>query len=439
MTWTTRLALSFLVVICSQSLFALCQSPWQSASMAESFMTYFSEALGQSGAFTKEQIDDIDTIASSIKLGVDKMERSGKTSGSKLQAMNIAFASAVAEIATTEGGEQTAEVKTKAVADALAFAFFQTKGAVNINFINEIKNLISMFAQTNTISSSLDSAGASAAQTVRINGYGQIEAEAAAAAAAGSGVARRGGYGQDETGARNSAAIATAAAAAGAGGAGRIGYGQRGAGTGDSPAATVATVAGVGGAGRGGYDQGRSGATVAAATAGRGGYYQGGAGLGDAAAATGAGRAERGGYGEGGAAAGNAATAAAGEQGGYGGQGLSGSYGGQQGAAALASAAATRLSSPNAASRISNSVSYLLSNGGPSSSIALSNTINNAVSQISASNPGLSTCDILVQALLELISALIYILRSATIGQVNSSLAGQSASMVGQSVYRAFF
>nr|QJI08124.1 major ampullate spidroin 1 [Araneus ventricosus] len=289
MTWTARLALSLLAVICSQSLFALGQSPWQNARMAENFMSSFSTALGQSQAFSSDQMDDIMSICDSIQSGVDRMDRSGKTSANKLQAMNMAFASAVAEIAIAEGGGQSAQVKTNAVADALASAFLQTTGVVNTQFVNEIRTLISMFAQANAVSSSSSS--------------------------------------------------------------------------------------------------------VSASTGGQGG------------------------------------------QGGYGG----GAYGGQGAAssAAAASAAASRLSSPSAALRVSSAVSSLVSSGGPSSPAALSSTISNVVSQISASNPGLSGCDVLVQALLEIVSALVHILGSANIGQVNSSAAGQSASLVGQSVYQA--
>ncbi|KAF8777925.1 hypothetical protein HNY73_014705 [Argiope bruennichi] len=303
MIWTTRLALSVLVVICSQSIFALGQSPWQSASMAESFMTYFSAALGQSGAFTNEQMDDIDTIATSIKMGVDKMERSGKTSQNKLQAMNMAFASAVAEIAIAEGGGQSAQVKTNAIADALASAFLQTTGVVNSQFINEIRGLISMFAQANSISSTSASASASAA--VGTGGAGQ-------------------GYGIG-LGGQGGAAQGGAAAAAAGGQGGQGGLGSQG-------------------AGQGGYGAGQGGAGAAAAAAAAGGA--GGAGRGGLGAGQGygSGLGGQGGAGQGGAAAAAAAAGGQGGQGGYGGLGSQGAgqggYGAGQGGAGAAAAAA---------------------------------------------------------------------------------------------------
>ncbi|KAF8777937.1 Spidroin-1-like protein [Argiope bruennichi] len=115
-----------------------------------------------------------------------------------------------------------------------------------------------------------------------------------------------------------------------------------------------------------------------------------------------------------------------------------GGAGGAGAASAAASAAASRLSSPSAASRVSSAVTSLISGGGPTNPAALSNTFSNVVYQISVSSPGLSGCDVLIQALLELVSALVHILGSANIGQVNSSAAGESASLVGQSVYHAF-
>ncbi|GFS66575.1 major ampullate spidroin 2B variant 1, partial [Trichonephila inaurata madagascariensis] len=78
-----------------------------------------------------------------------------------------------------------------------------------------------------------------------------------------------------------------------------------------------------------------------------------------------------------------------------------------------ASAAASRLSAPDSASRVSSAVSNLISSG-PTNPVALSNIIGNAISQISAINPDLSDCDVLVQAVLEAFSALLNIFISST-------------------------
>ncbi|GBM54692.1 hypothetical protein AVEN_121568-1, partial [Araneus ventricosus] len=285
MTWTVRLALSLLAVICSQSLFALGQSPWQNARMAESFMNSFSSDLGQSGAFSSDQMDDIMSICDSIQSGIARMDRSGKISANKLQAMNMAFASAVAEIAMAEGGGQSAQVKTNAVADSLASAFLQTTGVVNTQFINEIRTLISMFAQANDVSTSSAPVSALAGGQGGQGGYGGLGSQGAG----------QGGYGSG---------LGGAGAAAAAGGAGQGGLGAGGAGQGYG-----AGLGGQGGAGQGGA------AAAAAAAGGQGG--QGGyGGLGSQGA-------EQGGYGGGqGGAGASAAAAAAGGAGGAGQGGL---------------------------------------------------------------------------------------------------------------------
>nr|QJI08125.1 major ampullate spidroin 1 [Araneus ventricosus] len=395
MTWTARLALSLLAVICSQSLFALGQSPWQNARMAENFMSSFSTALGQSQAFSSDQMDDIMSICDSIQSGVDRMDRSGKTSANKLQAMNMAFASAVAEIAIAEGGGQSAQVKTNAVADALASAFLQTTGVVNTQFVNEIRTLISMFAQANAVSSSSSSVSASTGGA--------------------------GGYGPQAQGAASAAVSASAQGGYGPGPQGPTGRGPQGPGPQTQGTASVSvSAAAPGGYGQGpqSYGPGPQGPSGPGQQGPYGPGQQGPSGPGPQ------------GPGQSSYQYSISINSQSGSQGPTGGQGAASS-------AAAASAAASRLSSPSAASRVSSAVSSLVSSGGPSSPAALSSTISNVVSQISASNPGLSGCDVLVQALLEIVSALVHILGSANIGQVNSSAAGQSASLVGQSVYQA--
>ncbi|PRD18716.1 UNVERIFIED_CONTAM: major ampullate spidroin protein MaSp-b [Trichonephila clavipes] len=405
MTWTARLALSILAVLCTQGLFAQGQNtPWSSTELADAFINAFLNEAGRTGAFTADQLDDMSTIGDTLKTAMDKMARSNKSSQSKLQALNMAFASSMAEIAAVEQGGLSVAEKTNAIADSLNSAFYQTTGAVNVQFVNEIRSLISMFAQ------------ASANEVSYGGGYGggQGGQSAGAAAAAASAGAGQGGYG----GLGGQGAGASAAAAA-AGGAGEGGLGDQGAGRGAGAAAAAAGgvrqggYGGLGGQGAGRGGQGAGAAAAAAGGAGQGGYGGlGGQGVG------------RGGLG--GQGAGAAAAVGAG-QGGYGGVGSG---------ASAASAAASRLSSPQASSRVSSAVSNLVASG-PTNSAALSSTISNVVSQIGASNPGLSGCDVLIQALLEVVSALIQILGSSSIGQVNYGSAGQATQIVGQSVYQA--
>ncbi|GFQ96755.1 major ampullate spidroin 1B variant 5 [Trichonephila clavata] len=100
------------------------------------------------------------------------------------------------------------------------------------------------------------------------------------------------------------------------------------------------------------------------------------------------------------------------------------------------SAAASRLSSPAAGSRVSSTISLLLSNGITNTN-ALSSAIGNIMYQVGNSNPGLSSCDVTVEALLEILSALLSILGSASIGEINYNSLGQSAEIVSQSMLQA--
>ncbi|GBM28637.1 Spidroin-1 [Araneus ventricosus] len=116
-------------------------------------------------------------------------------------------------------------------------------------------------------------------------------------------------------------------------------------------------------------------------------------------------------------------------------QGPSSGYGrGQQyGQSVVISSASSRLSSPSATSRISSAVSSLMTSG-PRNPVGLSIALGNILSQIQSSNPGLSGCESLVQALLEIASALIQILSVSSVGQVDFRAIGQSASIVGQAL-----
>ncbi|XP_053203262.1 spidroin-2-like [Panonychus citri] len=100
-------------------------------------------------------------------------------------------------------------------------------------------------------------------------------------------------------------------------------------------------------------------------------------------------------------------------------------YGSGGGAAASADSAAagavSRLSSSSDASRVFSALSSILSSAG----INL-DSLSNASRSVAESNPGLSEDDVLVQTLLEVVSALVHALSNSNIGYVD--VAGQSAS-----------
>ncbi|GFU45578.1 major ampullate spidroin 2B variant 1 [Nephila pilipes] len=594
MNWLNRLAFTILGVLCTQAILAVGQarSPWENTATADAFIQSFLGAVSVSQAFTPDQLDDMSTIGDTLMTAMDKMATSNKSSKSKLQALNMAFASSMAEIAVVEQGGRSMADKTNAIADALNSAFIQTTGTINRQFVEEIKSLISMFAKVSTNDVAYATVGGGNAATVGggttaagISGIGGYGGQRGLGSPGPSGQLAQapGGYGQGSGAAAAAGGLGgygvggqgSGQRPSGAGGQGAQGPGGYGAGSGSTIAITAGGLggsggqggqrpSGAGGQGAQGYGTG-SGATIAITAGGLGGYggQRGQGGQGPSGQLAGA----PGGYGQGSAAA----TAAGGLRGfgqglqvpsgpssqrpsGIGPQGSVGSvsalastvgglgvYGpvsqgpsgpnaqrpsgpgdfasysisfgapgnrpnaqgpsaptsqgpsgpGFQGSGVAisagavpsglagyrpisqgtsgpssqvpsgsgsftsyslsfgvpgsqilsgpgrqASAAASRLSAPEAGTRVSSAVSNLISSG-PTNPVALSSTIGNAVSQISASNPGLSDCDVLVQALLEVLSALFHILNSSSIGEINYGSAGQSAQIVGQSVNQA--
>ncbi|XP_071042654.1 spidroin-2 isoform X4 [Parasteatoda tepidariorum] len=480
MFWFSRLSLAFLLAVCLHSKFAVGNhnTPWTSNERADAFVKSFMTYAGSCGAFSQDQMEDMSSIGETMMGAMGGMK--GNITPHKMQALNTAFASAVAEIAVSDASGQNVRATTDAIASALDAAFYETTGSRNPAFVNEIRTMISMFAQASGNDSATSTAAAAAAGgSGGPGGYGPggygpggygpggsgDAASAAAAAAGGSGGS--GGYGPGGYGPGGSGDAAAAAAAAGgsggSGGNGSGGYGPGGYGPGGSGDAAAAAAAaggsgGLGGYGPGGYGPGGSGdaaAAVAAAAGGSGGsrgygpggYGPGGSGAAAAAAAAAGGSGGPGGYGPGGYGPGGygpggsgdaaaAAAAAAGGSGGSGGYGPGG-YGPGESGAAAASAAASAISSPASTSRISFVASKLVS-GGTANASNLSNTIGTVMSQVRAGNPGASECEVTIQALVELIAALIHILGSASIGNVNYGSAAQSAAVVSESFQSAF-
>ncbi|KFM61802.1 hypothetical protein X975_05132, partial [Stegodyphus mimosarum] len=188
MGWITRLAFVFFFT-CMQIYSASGASAdvWGNPATAEGLLQAFTQQLQASGAFSYDQMDDISSISDTIMDAIERSARSNKSSKSKLQALNMAFASSVAEIAASGQGGQPLSVKTGAIIDALASAFLQTTGAVDQVFLNEMNELITMFTQASANEVSSSSAAAAAGAGYGAGGQGQGSAAAAAASAAGTG------------------------------------------------------------------------------------------------------------------------------------------------------------------------------------------------------------------------------------------------------------
>nr|2N3E_A Chain A, Major ampullate spidroin 1 [Latrodectus hesperus] len=118
-------------------------TPWSSKANADAFINSFISAASNTGSFSQDQMENMSLIGNTLMAAMDNM--GGRITPSKLQALDMAFASSVAQIAASQGGDLG--VTTNAIADALTSAFYQTTGVVNSRFISEIRSLIGMFAQ----------------------------------------------------------------------------------------------------------------------------------------------------------------------------------------------------------------------------------------------------------------------------------------------------
>lgn len=149
----TRFAIALvLFVLCSVndiSYGQLIVTPWD-AELTENFVDCFLRYVGESGVFSATELSDLDSMSDILGTTMNKMARSDKSSKSKLQALNMAFASAVAEIAVSEGSGSIDQM-TSAVTEALRTAFERTSGVVNTGFIGEIGELLQMYSQEKVV------------------------------------------------------------------------------------------------------------------------------------------------------------------------------------------------------------------------------------------------------------------------------------------------
>lgn len=173
-------------------------SPWSDTQTAESFMNVFFRFIQNSGIFSADQIDDMQMIKDSLMNSMNKMAKQGKTTPKKLQAMDMAFTSSIAEIAVAEGADSGSIISV--ISNALTQAYLQTIGSVNYTLINEIKQLVGMFSQLqNSIpESSTANFGNSASASTSASASGAGGYQPGATGGYG---AATGGYGAAATGA----------------------------------------------------------------------------------------------------------------------------------------------------------------------------------------------------------------------------------------------
>ncbi|KAF8777916.1 hypothetical protein HNY73_014696 [Argiope bruennichi] len=140
-------------------------TPWGSTQLAEGFITNFLRIIARSGAFSPNQLDEMSSIPKTVIEAMEKFSSSNTSSKIKFQALNMVFASAMAEI-TAEGGSANIELKIGAIESALNFAYKETMGVVNAQFVNDIKSLIYTLAHTTAN-------GVSTASFAKVENYGQ--------------------------------------------------------------------------------------------------------------------------------------------------------------------------------------------------------------------------------------------------------------------------
>nr|XP_042900110.1 spidroin-2-like [Parasteatoda tepidariorum] len=105
--------------------------------------------------------------------------------------------------------------------------------------------------------------------------------------------------------------------------------------------------------------------------------------------------------------------------------------------ASSALAAASALSKSAAGRRISSTTSNLVSSK-PDNVSNISKALASVISQVIATNTSASGCDVLVQTLFEIVTALIHVLRYARIGNINYDDLSETTRMVEQSIYEIF-
>ncbi|GIX92660.1 aciniform spidroin 1A variant 1, partial [Caerostris extrusa] len=124
-------------------------SPWTNPQKASQFVSCLTQQIRQSPEFPQQEKKDMENIMKSMLSAIVGMSSKGGNSGATLQAMNMAFASSMAELVIAEdvGNMALITKKTNVLVSALGQCFKSVLGVKNRQFINEIKDLIKVFAE----------------------------------------------------------------------------------------------------------------------------------------------------------------------------------------------------------------------------------------------------------------------------------------------------
>ncbi|XP_035210593.1 uncharacterized protein LOC118184944 [Stegodyphus dumicola] len=154
MDWLTRYALLFVLILSQRnSAFGGSISSEEISSSrpnsAQTFATSFVNYIVASGVFPEQEEEDMKEFIETLSMAVTSLTNNKWASRAKIEALSMAFASAMAELIVIEdddGENVSSDLKVKVISDGLAQAFKETTGSVNEGFIEEIQELLGMFA-----------------------------------------------------------------------------------------------------------------------------------------------------------------------------------------------------------------------------------------------------------------------------------------------------
>ncbi|KAF8789012.1 hypothetical protein HNY73_006994 [Argiope bruennichi] len=169
MNWLTSLALAVLLLSvqydAAQSVSsATSRSPWADPAKAGSIMNCLTNKIASSNVLPQQEKEDLESIMDTLMSAIKGASAKGKSSAAQLKAINMAVASSLAEIVVAEdvGNQASIAVKTQALTGALGQCFQAVMGTVDRKFINEINDLIRMFAsKSNSDTNEIPDQGAS--------------------------------------------------------------------------------------------------------------------------------------------------------------------------------------------------------------------------------------------------------------------------------------
>ncbi|KFM70693.1 hypothetical protein X975_03452, partial [Stegodyphus mimosarum] len=153
MDWLTRYAFLFVLILSQRnSAFGGSISSEEISSRpnsAQTFATSFVNYIVASGVFPEQEEEDMKEFIETLSMAVTSLTNNKWASRAKIEALSMAFASAMAELIVIEdddGENVSTDVKVKVISDGLGQAFKETTGSVNEGFIEEIQELLGMFA-----------------------------------------------------------------------------------------------------------------------------------------------------------------------------------------------------------------------------------------------------------------------------------------------------